>query len=414
MNTSHPVLIIAGGVYQLPLIEACRQRGLPTVVLDGSNTAPGLALADEGLTVDLVDHDAVIRVAREVKPCAVAAIVSEVAVTTVSAVANALGLPGLDRKVAEACTDKYVMRRCFETHHLPVPPFMKATSVKEARNAAASIGYPLIVKPVDSSGSRGVQRVDRPEGLDGAVQFALSQSHKGMTIIEGFLDGVECTVETFSSNGETEILGISEKVHVPFPYCVSIDLTYPPSFPPEICAQIAAAARAAVAAVGLQSGPGHIEVMLTRHGPVVIELAARGGGYRIFSDILFALSGVDPVSCVLDQALGNEPTFRPTRSRAAVLRFFNPPVRGVLRAVCGVEHAKRADGILDVVIEATIGKPYRGITRDGERPGYLISTADTREEAVRQADAAERLVEFQMDEHTSGPEQGSGSGRVEH
>jgi biotin carboxylase len=395
MNTS-PILLIAGGTYQLALIDAARRRGLKTVVFDGDPLAPGLARADRGQVVDLTDLEAVKRAACEVKPCAVAAIVSEVAVRAVAEAAAALGLPGLPRAVAEACTDKFLMRRCFAAAGLPVPQFRKAQSVQDALTAAGEIGYPVVIKPVDSSGSRGVRRVDDPGAMPSAVDLALSQSQKREAIVERFVAGIECTVETFSYHGRTEILGISEKVHVPFPACVSIDLTYPPSFAQDTIDAIADAARAAIAAVGLTSGPGHVEVFVTPDGPLVVELAARGGGYRIFSDIVPALSGVDPVECVLDLALGQEPRFDPTRAGAAVLRFFNPAARGVLQRVTGVEEARALKGILDVVIELPVGAPYDGITRDSERPGYVIAVGVDRATAVARATAVERTVQFEF------------------
>ena len=397
MTDSRPVIVIAGGHYQLPLIEAVQRRGLAAAVFDGSASAPGLAMADHPRVVDITDLEAVARVARAVNPQAVAGICSEVAVQTVAAVAEALRLPGLPRAVAEAATDKYVMRQRFAAAGLPVPAFHKADSVEEAEAAAGAIGYPVIVKPVDNSGSRGVRRVETAAELAEATALALSQSAKRRAIVEACLEGTECTVETFSVHGQTEVLGVSEKVRLPFPVCVSIDLTYPPSFAPTDTAAVVDAAKRAIAAIGLESGPAHVEVMLTADGPVVVELAARGGGYRIFSEILPGISGVDPVECVLDLALGRCPPYTPSRSRAAVLRFFNPPGRGVLRRVSGIEAARGIEGVHDVVIELPLGTVFDGITRDGERPGYVIAFGDTRDEAIARADQAEGLVSFTLD-----------------
>lgn len=392
--TTRPVLLLAGGVYQLPLIHACKRRGLSTVVFDGSPDAPGLTVADRGEVVDISDADAVIRAARAVSPMAVASITSEVTVRTTAAAAAALGLPGLPLAVAEAATDKVIMRQRFQAAGMPVPSFAQARSRDEASAAAARIGYPVIVKPVDSSGSRGVRRVESAHDLGSACELAIANSKSRTMIVEEFIDGLECTVETFSYRGETAVLGTSDKKHLPFPVCVSVDLTYPPALSAETRVAVEHAAMRAVKAIGLESGPGHIEVMVTDRGPVVIEIAARGGGYRIFSEILPLISGVDPVECVLDLALGQPPAFRPTRHEAAVLRFFTPQGQGVLADVRGVEPARRGEGIVDVVIESPIGTPYAGITRDGERPGYLIAIGPDRPTVLKRADAAEALVSF--------------------
>lgn len=395
------LLILAGGVYQLPLIREARRRGLYVTLFDGDPGAPGFQISDAGEVVDIADPQAVITAARRVLPIGVASIVNEVSVRTAAAAAAALGLPGIGVDAAAVCTDKVLMRTQFERAGIPCPRFGAVRQAADAMKVAASIGFPVVVKPVDNSGSRGVRRVDGFEGLEIATEFALSQSRKGEAIIEGFLDGTEYTVETFTANGQTEVLGFSEKVRLPFPHCVSISLTYGTYADFPMGPAIVDAAKQAIVAAGLMNGPGHIEVMLTESGPVVVELAARGGGYRIFSEILSGISGVDPIAAVIDQALGLVPRIQPTVRKAAVLRFFNPPESGTLRSVTGVSEARQIENVLDVVVEAEIGQPFRGITRDGERPGYVIAIADTREQALLAADQAERLVVFAIESDMS-------------
>lgn len=391
------LLVLAGGLYQLPIISAARRRGLRVVLLDGSPDAPGFAHADAGEVVDIADAAASVAAARRIAPDGVASIVNEVSVRTTAAIASALGLPGLDPDTAVNCTDKFRMRTCFARAGLPVPRFAAVSSAAEAVPAIDRIGFPMVVKPVDNAGSRGVRRVESAAGLDAALELAFANSREHRAILESFLHGTECTVETFTIGGQTHVLGMSDKVHLPFPHCVSISLTYPPRFDAATRRALADAATRAIDSTGLRNGPGHVEVIVTASGPVVVELAARGGGYRIFSDILPRISGVDPVEAVIDLAMGQVPDVAPSRHRAATLRFFNPPHTGLLRGVDGVDEAKRIPDVLDVVIEANVGGPFHGITRDGERPGYIITIADTREAALAAADGAERTVRFTID-----------------
>ena len=391
------LLVLAGGPFQLPIIHAAKRRGLRVVLFDGSADAVGFAHADDGAVVDIADPVAAVEAARRVDPDGVAAIVNEVSVTTTAAIAAALGLPGLDPETAANCTDKFRMRQCFERAGLPVPRYEAVATLDEATAAVARIGFPMVVKPVDSSGSRGVRRVESLAELAPALELALSNSRQRRAILESFLDGTECTVETFTVDGVTHVLGMSDKVHLPFPHCVSISLHYPPFFEQSTQMAIAAAAAAAIDATGMRNGPGHVEVIVTSGGPVVVEVAARGGGYRIFSDILVRISGVDPVEGVIDLAMGQAPDATPTCRRAAVLRFFNPQTTGILREVSGLDEARRIPNVLDIVVEAQVGKPLGGITRDGERPGYIITIADTRAEAVAAADLAEETVRFTID-----------------
>jgi len=394
---SGPFVVLGGGVYQLPLILAARRRGLDVLLFDGSADALGFQHATRGAVVDIADPVAVTEAAREAGAIGIAYIVTEVAVRSAAEACATLGLPSITPDVARRCTDKQAMRECFAAAGLPVPRFRAVSSTSEAMAGARELGFPLVVKPVDSSGSRGVRRCESMDELASAVDAALASSRSRRAILESFLDGPEYTVETYTVNGRTEILGVSDKDRLPFPHLVSINLTYGPFADDRLRTAIGAAAVRAIEATGLETGPGHTEVMATPDGPVVVEVACRGGGYRIFNDILPRISGVDPVEAVIDHALGRTPTATPTVRRAGVLRFFNPPERGRLVSVEGVDAARKMPNVLDVVIEATIGKPFHGITRDGERPGYIISIADTRADAVAAADRAERAVTFTID-----------------
>jgi biotin carboxylase len=391
-----PFLILAGGLYQLPLIHAARRRGYQVALFDADPDSPGFKFAEFPEVVDISDADAVILAARRLAPSGIASIVNEVAVKTTAITAATLGIPGIGIEAAEACTDKFIMRNRFKQSGIPTPRFGVITRIGDATNVANSIGFPVVVKPVDNSGSRGVRRVEGIYDLEAAVELAMSHSRKRRVIIEEFLEGTEYTVETFTVNDHTEILGLSEKTRVPFPHCVSINLTYTPIATVTKGTDIVSAAKQAVDALGLHNGPAHIEVMLTKSGPFVVEVAARGGGYRIFSEILPSISGIDPIEAVIDQAIGLVPSIRPLYQKAAVLRFLNPQMTGIIQSVSGVAEARQVANVLDVVIEATPGKLFRGITRDGERPGYIITTADSPEKAILAADQAEQKVIFNI------------------
>lgn len=388
------LLVLGGGYYQLPLIHAAHRRGLSVMLLDGDEAAPGFRHADAGEVVDISDIDAVTSAARRLRPAGIASIACEACVRSTAVAARELGLPGIDVEVARVCTDKVLMRRRLSEAGLPCPPYCEVRDSGDAARAAKAIGFPLVMKPADNSGSRGVHRVASAEQLEEATRLALSHSRQGRAIAEGFLDGVECTVETYTVDGATKVLGISDKVRMPSAFCVAASINYPGFFDPPTMAHISEAAKSAIAAVGLADGPGHLEMIVTRSGPMVVDLAARGGGFRIFSDIVPTVSGVDGVEAVLDFSLGSRPRVTPAPGRAAVIRFFNPGRAGTLHAVEGVDAARAAHNVHDVVIAAEIGARYGGIARDGDRPGYLITVADTREAAVAAADRAEKMVRW--------------------
>ena len=379
------LLVLGAGPYQIPAIAAAKAMGCWVVAADGSAEAPGLDLADAAEVVDIRDTARCTAVAEAHRVEAVVSICTEVAVETTAVVAAARGLPGISPAAARAATDKFIMREQLAAAGIPGPRFAAATTLDEARTAAAEVGFPLIIKPVDNAGSRGVCRVDGTELLDPAFAAALAFSRKRKVILEAFMEGVESTIEALSWQGETEILAISDKKHVPFPDCVAISLDYPPHFSTAVLDEIGDVVQRSVAALGISCGPTHTEVMVTTEGVKMVELAARGGGCRVFADVIPLVSGVDAVVETVNMALGE------------VLRFFNPACVGTLKRVAGLDVARAIPGVVDVQVEIVPGAVLKPIASDGDRPGYMLVSGRDRAEVQARARMVEDAVDFELE-----------------
>lgn len=392
-------LVLAGGIYQLPLIRSLKKRGIHVTLFDGSEVAPGFLEADDSQLVDISNASLVLEAIKKLNIIGVASIVNEASVVSVALVASYLKLSAISVETAHKCTNKVLMRESFLNSKMLLPDFFKADSINGVKQTLDKLGFPAVIKPVDSSGSRGVMRIDESSSLEYATECAIKESKTGSMIIESFLDGPEFTVETFTEDGETVVLGFSKKKRVDFPACVSIELQYFPYRQHPYGLQIVEAAIQAIQSVGLNRGPAHIEVILTSRGPVVVEIAARGGGFRIFPEILKEISGVDVIRLVIDQSLGIPCVIKPSREMSAVLRFLNPQARGLICGVSGIEIAKKFPNVKEVVLEKfVIGSNYSGINKDGDRPGYILTIAETIEDAVKAADLAEKSIIFDIHE----------------
>lgn len=390
-------LVVAGGLFQVPLIRAIKSRGFKVAVVDADPNAPGFEFADNYEILDITNQEKVISHARKINPIAITSIVSEIAVTSVAAAAKALNLPGISIETAKKCTDKFEMRSAFIANNLPSPRFLLVNNFEEAQLGIQTIGIPAVIKPVDSSGSRGVMRLDSIEGLEYAYQAARNSSRSQKVIIESFIEGEEFTVETITVNGLTTILGFSKKKRIPFPHCVSVELIYFNYLKHEYGQRIVKLAIDAINSVGLLNGTAHTEIILSNNGPVLVEMAARGGGYEIFTKILPEISGVNTMDVIIDLSLGLAPTICATNSRCAALKFFDSEKRGVIHSVSGIEVVKNLEGVLGLEIDSSIlGKTFDGIKRDGERLGYMIALGDKVSEVLKIIDHAEKLIDFNI------------------
>jgi len=390
------LMVIGAGQYQLPAIIKAKEMGLKVLATDLNPSAPGFKHADFQRVVDVKDMEANLKVAGEFAIGGVIGIVSELSVRTVSYVARHLGLPGLDYEAAMAATDKAIMRTKFLEAGLPSPGFFKVNTREEAATAISELELPVVMKPTDNAGSRGVTKIEKPSDLEFSFSIAKENSRSGDIIVEQFLEGVEMTVEALSYNSQHQVLAMSSKKHIPFPYCVSIDLTYPPPFPQGAQTEVKELVMAALSAIGINMGATHTEVMMTERGPFLVETAARGGGFGVFSIIIPLVSGVDVVRECINMAMGNEVDIRPRFSRAAVLRFFNLP-QGRLRGIQGLEEARAMDGVHEVELDVRPGDVIKPIISDGTRHGLIITSGDTRKIAVQRADRVETTVRFDIE-----------------
>ena len=168
-----------------------------------------------------------------------------------------------------------------------------------------SFTYPIIVKPTDRSGSRGVEKVMRIENLQEAIDRACKESFQQKAVIEEFVEGREISVESISFKGKHYILQITDKVTTEAPFFVELEHHQPSSLPEDIKNKVKAIVLNALEALHIQYGASHSELKITKDGNIrVIEIGARMGGDFIGSDLVNLSTGYDFLKGVIDVAFG--------------------------------------------------------------------------------------------------------------
>ncbi len=395
------ILIIAAGDWQVPVIQKAQSMGLKVVATDRNPEAPGLKIADFPEAVDIIDFEGTLEVARKHKVNGVITEQTDLAVPTAAYVAEKMGLPGVSYEAAMSATNKWLMREKCKKAGIPMPEYRKAANLDEAANAAVDIGFPVIVKPVDNQGSRGVRRVENHKDLKECYNLARSYSRENSVLIEEFLVGIESTVEGFVNDGKVYVLAISDKKHLPPPHCVAVSLTYPPAFPEHVISEIERWNIETVKALGITMGITHAEFMLTDKGPYLIEIASRGGGTRISTHIILAVSGIDVIEGLIHQCLGERFEVGNRVSNAAILEFFILPP-GRVKSINGIGEARRLEGIIEIDFQVAPGDMIGVIDADRLRPGFLIATAKTRHEVLMIAEKVKSIVKVEMESPDEG------------
>jgi biotin carboxylase len=304
------IFILGAGIMQIPAIRAAKAMGWRVIVADGSPEAEGIALADQFVNVDLKDRDAM---AAAVKLCQADGGVDGVFTAgtdfsaTVAWAANQCGLPGLAYETTLNATDKARMRRVFREHGVPQPEFMELSRGDSARRALERLSFPLVVKPVDNMGARGVRRIDTEEELAAAFASAVGFSRSGRAIVEEYVSGPEYSLDALVWRGEPTLCGIADR-HIFFePYFVEMGHTLPAVLDDPTLAKIVAVFFQGIRALGIDNGSAKGDIKLSPRGPVVGEIAARlSGGYMSGWTFPYA-SGIDVTRSALRIAVGLQP-----------------------------------------------------------------------------------------------------------
>jgi len=387
---------------QLPAVRLAKQKGWAVVVAAAGISRDIEELADRCERVDLRDREAVTRLARTLRQEGDLGGVFTAGTdfsTTVAWVAERVGLPGIPYRAASAATDKAQMRAVFRAQKVPSPPFFTVKAGAAGSAAKVSIAplsrefsFPLVVKPVDNMGARGVRRVDDEPQLRSALDIALEQSASGQAIVEEYLEGPELSLDALIYNDRITICGVADR-HICFPpYFVEMGHTMPSLLDAQTLREAEEVFKRGIRALGIDQGAAKGDIKVTAKGAVVGEIAARlSGGYMSGWTYPFS-SGVEVTAAALNIAVGLPPgDLAPRRNWVSAERAFIS-IPGVVRTLEGLDQARAVPGIEELFLRMSAGQRVELPINNMGKCGNLISRAPGRTEAVEAAERALRYV----------------------
>ncbi len=305
---------------------------------------------------------------------------SEYYIYTASIVAKRLNLPGPDPIAVNIARNKYFQREKLQAEGIPVPAFVRAKSVTEAVSAAESIGFPVVVKPVLSSGSEGVRLCSNSVEIISHVDKLLSikenprgQPNPDYVLVEEFIDGPEYSVEALG-DGKVKIIGITKKYLGKKPHFVEIGHDYPASLEPAESERITNLTISALKSIGLVWGPSHTEIRLAEGAPKIIEINPRLAGGMI-PVLIRLVQGVDLILIILKLICGQDIQINDLVQGDcyAAIRFLIPPANGRIRKIQGLDEIRKIRRIDSVKVyeRANNFKLLKGDFND--RVGHVIA-----------------------------------------
>lgn len=303
------LLLLGGARYALPVIESAHELGARVVTCDYLPDNYAHRFSDCYINASIIDKDAVLAAAREIGADGIMSFAADPGVTSAAYAAEKLGLPfqGSFESVS-ILQDKNRFRSFLRENGFNCPASSSFSSRREAEKAADNLPYPVIVKPADSAGSKGVTRVDMAERLGDAVDYAISFSKTETCIIEQFLEkeGDSSDADSFLQEGKFKCISFTSQVFdpkVPNPYTPAA-FAMPASMPGWAQEDLSSELQRLATLLELRDGVFNIETRVAADGkPYIMEMAPRGGGNRLCEMLRYA-SGEDLIRAAVQAALG--------------------------------------------------------------------------------------------------------------
>ena len=393
------MLIIGGGVFQVPAIKTAKSMALKVVVTDYNPEAEGMLLADYPIEVSTRNINLTVNTAKQFhRTCPLDGVmtVGTDASQTFAAVADALNLPGIPFEVAERATDKIKMRQVLKEKGVPVPDFRPIWTLEECQQAIQDMPLPLVIKPCDNMGARGVRKIERLDDLISAFREAKEASISGKLILEEFMEGPELSLDALVFEGSIHITGVADRIIERAPYFVEIGHTLPSALPEKQQSRAVAVFKQAIFALGIDIGAAKGDIKITPEGPKIVEIAARlSGGWM--SAYTYPLStGVNLYKAAIQIALGETPTdLKPKTSLVSAERSLLPPP-GKILSIQGVEEARKIKGVKEIILMKEAGDMAEEPRSNLGKVGYVITVGKTREEAIRINDLAREILKIEI------------------
>lgn len=374
------IMILGAGIYQVPLIETAKRMGLYTIVVSIPGNYPGFALADKVYYENTVDDEKILEIAREENIDGIITTGTDVCVITIGKVCDALGLSGLSYEAAQVAVDKMLMKTKYEEYGVRTARFRKVLFTDpDVPTTIAGLEFPLIFKSVDSSGSRGIIRVDSYDEFDSAMAYVKENTRKDYFLIEEFIEGEEFGAQAFVYNGEV----VFTLPHGDYVFHgdtgVPIGHFAPYNLDEAVIEDAKKQLAGAVKAMGLDNCAINADFILKDNKTYVLELGGRCGA-TCLAELVAIYYGFDYYEKILKTALGEDPDFdfgKPPVPNASHLLMSEKD--GIIESQ--TNHNEPNPDIYQVQFDYQPGDEVHKFHVGPHRIGHIITKGKTLEEA---------------------------------
>lgn len=302
-------MLLGGLRYLLPIIEAAHNLGIYVITVDYLPDNIAHKYSDEYHNVSIIDKEAILKLARELEIDGIMSFAVDPGVITAAYVAKELGLPSPGPyESIKILQNKDLFRQFLSENGFNVPLAKVYFKYEDTIKDLDSFIFPLIVKPTDSAGSKGVSRIDNTEELEKAFEYALTNSLSGKVIIEEFIEKVGCSSDSdcFSTNGILNVITFSAQrfdEHAANPYTPSA-FSWPSTFTEQQKSYLSSELQRLITLLKMRTSIYNVETRIGCNGkPYIMEVSPRGGGNRLAEMVMYN-TGVNLIEAAVKAAVG--------------------------------------------------------------------------------------------------------------
>lgn len=390
------IMILGAGIYQVPLIETAKKLGIYSIVVSIPGNYPGFELADKVYYENTTDYNKILEIAKAEKIDGVVTAGTDVAVITIGKICDELGLCGLSFEAAQIAANKLLMKSKYEKYGVRTAKFREIPlDAADVSALVSDLSFPLIFKSVDSSGSRGIVRVDSEADFDAAIKNVKENTRADYYIVEEFIEGEEFGAQAFVYRGAVSFILPHGDYVFKGDTGVPIGHFAPYELAPSVIDDAKEQLTAAIHAMGLDNCAINADFILKDGKTYVLEIGGRSGA-TCLAELVSIYYGFDYYEKILRCALGEDTIFDcGSHAVPNASMLLMSETDGVIREQ--TDRNPDNPNIYDVQFDYSPGASVHKFHVGPHRIGHVITKGDTLKQAVDTLHEALKNIEIKVE-----------------
>lgn len=397
---SKKIIILGAGPEQTPAIKLCKSLNIKSVVCDKNKNAHGKKYSDYFFSYNITDYKNIINLAKKLEVNGIITFCSDLAVPIVAKISNKLKLPGNSLQTSILTTHKGEMKKSFVANNISTPKFEIIDNLTQYYNFLKLNKFPLVLKPTDSSGQKGIFLIKDNLNLKKKFFSIKKISSDKKLLVEKFHNGYEINVVAIVENKDVNFLSISHRKtsHLKN-FGIATHHIYPTKLNNNEILKVKKICKKAIKAIKLTNGIVYPQIMMTRKNKFeLLEIASRlpGGFMREMS---LMVSGIDPIEFLLKKMTGRKKVLKKIkktkRYKAIYIKFFTKLDfinKRFIKTIKNVDNAKNSKGVYKFFFKENFSIPKLKLSRD--RFGAIIVFGENINNAIKNCKNALNKIQF--------------------